>query len=147
MTSSYASLFQFHDITGLLHIVKKIVVTERSGVVCCWHMFLFPSFIVCHPDSVKVLLKSSEPKPIGTGGVYSFLMEWIGNYFTCATVCFWFGWLVYGVLRHCHQYFSYFVVVSFIDGGNQDIWRKPPTCCRKLLTNFITQCCIEYITP
>jgi hypothetical protein len=34
-------------------------------------------------------------------------------------------------------------VVSFIGGGNQ---RKPLTC-RKSLTNFITQCCIEYISP
>jgi len=31
-------------------------------------------------------------------------------------------------------------VVSFISGGKQ---RKWPTC-RKVLTNFITYCCIEY---
>ena len=31
----------------------------------------------------------------------------------------------------------------FIGGGNR---RKPPTC-RKSLTNFITQCCIEYTSP
>jgi len=89
-----APLFQFQDVTALFHIMKKIVVTERPSVICYWHMFLFPSFNVCHPDSVKVLLKSSEPKPIGTGGAYSFLMEWIGNYFTCATVGFGVGWLV-----------------------------------------------------
>jgi len=29
------------------------------------------------------------------------------------------------------------LAVSFIDGGNQSTWRKPPTC-RKSLTNFIT---------
>jgi hypothetical protein len=38
---------------------------------------------------------------------------------------------------------SYIVVVSFIGGGNRSAWRKPPTS-RKSLTNFITQCCIEY---
>ena len=43
------------------------------------------------------------------------------------------------------QYFSYMVAVSFIGGGNQRTWRKPPTC-RKSLTNFIT-CCIEYTLP
>ena len=32
-------------------------------------------------------------------------------------------------------YFSYMVVVSFIDGGNRITRRKPPTCC-KSLTNF-----------
>ena len=26
------------------------------------------------------------------------------------------------------QYFSYIVVVSVIGGGNQSVWRKPPTC-------------------
>ena len=47
----------------------------------------------------------------------------------------------YGVLRHFQQYFSCIVVVSFIGGGNQSTWRKPPTC-RKSLTNFIT-----YVVP
>jgi hypothetical protein len=35
---------------------------------------------------------------------------------------------------------------EFISGGNRSTWGKPPTC-RKLLTNFITQCCIEYTSP
>ena len=48
--------------------------------------------------------------------------------------------LAYGVQRHFQQYFSYIVVVSFIGGGNR---RKPPTCL-KTLTNFITECCIEF---
>jgi len=48
----------------------------------------------------------------------------------------WLG-LVYGVLRHVQQYFSYIVAVSFIGEGNQSTRWKPPTC-RKLLTNFIT---------
>jgi len=38
---------------------------------------------------------------------------------------------------------SIIMAVSFIGGGNQSTVRKPPTC-RKLLTNFITQCCIEH---
>jgi len=44
------------------------------------------------------------------------------------------GWLAYGVYRHCQQCF---VAVGFIAGGNRNIQRKPPTCC-KSLTNFIT---------
>jgi hypothetical protein len=35
------------------------------------------------------------------------------------------------------------VAVSFIDGGNWGTWRKSPIC-RKSLTIFITQCCIEH---
>jgi hypothetical protein len=45
--------------------------------------------------------------------------------------------LVYGVLRHFQQYFSYIVVVSFIDGRHRSKRRNPPIC-RKSLTNFIT---------
>jgi len=38
------------------------------------------------------------------------------------------------------------VSVSFIGGGNQSTWRKPPTC-HKSLTNFITLCSIKYTLP
>jgi len=36
--------------------------------------------------------------------------------------------------------------VSFIGAGNQSTQRKP-LICHKSLTNFITQCCIEYTSP
>jgi hypothetical protein len=38
------------------------------------------------------------------------------------------------------------VAVSFIGGGNRSTRRKSPTF-RKLLTNFIAQCYIEYTSP
>jgi hypothetical protein len=47
---------------------------------------------------------------------------------------------------HFQQYFSYIVVVSFIDGGNRSTWTKQQTC-RKSLTNCITKCCIEFTSP
>jgi len=34
------------------------------------------------------------------------------------------------------KYFSYIMLVSYIDGGNRSIRRAPPTC-RKSLTKFI----------
>jgi len=33
-----------------------------------------------------------------------------------------------GTEAHVHQYFSYFVAVSFIGGGNRNNRRKLPTC-------------------
>ena len=51
--------------------------------------------------------------------------------------------LAKAVKRHFQQYFNYIVAVSFIGGGN----RSKPTICRKSMTNFITQCCIEYASP
>jgi hypothetical protein len=44
--------------------------------------------------------------------------------------------LVYGVLRHFQQYFSYIVVVSFFGEGNRSTPEKTSTR-RKSLTNFI----------
>jgi hypothetical protein len=52
----------------------------------------------------------------------------------------------YGVQRHFQQYFSYIVAVSFIGRGNRSTRKKPPAC-HKLLTNFITECGIEYTSP
>jgi hypothetical protein len=37
-----------------------------------------------------------------------------------------------GVQRHFEQHFSHIVVVSFNDGGNRSIRRKPPTYCKSL---------------
>ena len=36
--------------------------------------------------------------------------------------------------------------VLYIVEGNRSTWRKLPTC-RKSLTNYIKQCCIEYTSP
>ena len=49
------------------------------------------------------------------------------------------GWFGLWCWRHFQQYFKY------IGGGNQSTRIKSPTC-RKLLTNFITYYCIEYIS-
>jgi len=38
------------------------------------------------------------------------------------------------------------IFLSFIGGGNRSTQRKP-LICRKSLTNLITKCCIEYISP
>jgi hypothetical protein len=62
---------------------------------------------------------------------------WLVLYHHIETCCWWFGlWCS----NRFQQYFSYIVTVSFIGEGNR---RKPPTS-RKLLTNFITLCYIEY---
>jgi len=41
---------------------------------------------------------------------------------------------------------TYIMAVSFIGREKWSTRRKQPTCC-KSLTNFITQCCIEYTSP
>jgi hypothetical protein len=54
--------------------------------------------------------------------------------------------VVYGVLRHFQQYFSFIVAINFIGGGNRSKQRKPLTY-RKSQTSFIILCCIEYTSP
>ena len=72
-------MFQFSTVKEIYVILQKITEKERPTIVCYWQMFLFPSFIACHPDSVKALLKSSAPKSNNIGGGYTLLLDWIGN--------------------------------------------------------------------
>lgn len=46
-----------------------------------WITFIFPLYTVVHPDTVKILLKSSEPKPKTLmAGFYRMAMPWLGEY-------------------------------------------------------------------
>ena len=59
----------------------------------------------------------------------------------------WFVWLmVFNATQCSQQYFGYIVAVRSIGEGNMSTRRKPQTC-RKSLTNFITNCCLEYMLP
>ncbi|KAK6177634.1 hypothetical protein SNE40_015694 [Patella caerulea] len=44
-----------------------------------WASLLKPVIQLNHPDTVKVLLKTSEPKPRGIGGAYEFAIPWLGE--------------------------------------------------------------------
>ena len=49
-----------------------------------------------------------------------------GDTSTNTGVFIWVG-VGYGIYHRFQQYFSYIMAISFIDGGNQSIWRKPLT--------------------
>jgi hypothetical protein len=44
------------------------------------------------------------------------------------------------------HYFSYFVAVSFIDGGNRSTRKKPPTCRRSLLPHPLQENLTGFVT-
>ncbi|XP_052239307.1 cytochrome P450 4F1-like isoform X4 [Dreissena polymorpha] len=44
-----------------------------------WVTFAKASLTVCHPETVRVVMKSSQPKPTGFGGVYRFGLPWLGE--------------------------------------------------------------------
>ncbi len=43
-----------------------------------WAGFNHPVLSVAHPDTVKAILKTSEPKSEGTGG-YNWADKWLGQ--------------------------------------------------------------------
>ncbi|XP_013084721.2 cytochrome P450 4F6-like isoform X2 [Biomphalaria glabrata] len=51
----------------------------NSKFVRFWLGPFQPNITVFHPDTVKLILKSSAPKARGLGGVYQFALPWIGD--------------------------------------------------------------------
>ncbi|OWF56653.1 Cytochrome P450 4F4 [Mizuhopecten yessoensis] len=60
-------------------LVDKGIRDTGRKITCHWMAFLYPIFGVCHPATVKILLKSSEPKNKQAGGGYFTLMPWLGD--------------------------------------------------------------------
>lgn len=44
-----------------------------------WFGFFRPIVFLNHPDTIKVLMKTAEPKPKGMNGGYRFLKQWLGE--------------------------------------------------------------------
>ncbi|XP_033748160.1 cytochrome P450 4F4-like [Pecten maximus] len=82
-------LGKFHPLWGHLHLfiplfkfqllVEKGMLETGRKITCHWMAFLYPILGVCHPDTVKILLKSSEPKNKQKGGGYFTLLPWLGD--------------------------------------------------------------------
>ncbi|XP_062588046.1 ultra-long-chain fatty acid omega-hydroxylase-like [Saccostrea cucullata] len=70
----------FDNMKGYFRTILDTQEKTRTKLFHGWTMFFYPSFGVCHPDTAKVLLKSSEPKPRhSVGGSYRFLLPWLGD--------------------------------------------------------------------
>ena len=50
-----------------------------------WFGALRPTILVTHPDTVKVILRSTEPKQMMGGGAYSLIEPWLGEQNIAAT--------------------------------------------------------------
>ncbi|XP_048238893.1 leukotriene-B4 omega-hydroxylase 3-like isoform X1 [Haliotis rufescens] len=78
----------FHWIWGNLHKVRgkatEVRMEYMDGLMRkhkyfyrLWQGAFRPLIMCCHPDSVKLLLKTSEPKPMA--GAYQFAVPWLGE--------------------------------------------------------------------
>nr|AGC92781.1 cytochrome P450 [Meretrix meretrix] len=79
-----------HWLYGNLHLLPSTNSHDRImfGVSNCntyiryyvwWTTFAKTSLTVCHPETVKIVMKTSEPKPTGFMGIYRFGLPWLGE--------------------------------------------------------------------
>lgn len=78
-----------HPVMGNLNLIKEIpdyfeliqnkVQKTRTRTYVTWITSLNHYFGVCHPETAKLLLKSSEPKPKGVGQGYRSFIPWLGD--------------------------------------------------------------------
>lgn len=54
-------------------------VNKYKYMYCWWTYGIKASISVCHPSTVRVAMKTSEPKPTGLFGVYRLALPWLGE--------------------------------------------------------------------
>lgn len=90
LTLQTTMLDSWHPIWGHLHLMNDLsdysrlviekVQTTRARLTSTWMMFFYPVFTACHPDTAKILLKSSEPKSkYSMGAPYRMILPWLGD--------------------------------------------------------------------
>lgn len=90
LTAQTTTLDSWHPIWGHLHMMNDLsdysrlviekVQTTRARLTSTWMMFFYPVFTACHPDTAKILLKSSEPKSkYSMGAPYRMILPWLGD--------------------------------------------------------------------
>jgi len=61
-----------------LKLMRDRAIRVKEGLATIWFGPLNPSVSLFHSDSIKTILKTSEPKPRGIGG-YFMLVPWLGD--------------------------------------------------------------------
>ncbi|XP_060071024.1 cytochrome P450 4A25-like [Ylistrum balloti] len=67
------------DFDHVINLCADVVAQTKSKIVSYWIMGFYPVLSVCHSETAKVVLKSSEPKPKHLGGGYSMFIDWLGD--------------------------------------------------------------------
>ena len=53
-------------------------IKKYPRAICVW-VGPRPVLITCHPETCKLVMKSSEPKHLHDKGAYSFVRPWMGE--------------------------------------------------------------------
>ncbi|CAG5126234.1 unnamed protein product [Candidula unifasciata] len=82
--SSYSLIFgNIHmipkDGEGRIAFCRELMDNHHGKYARIWWGPFWPNLVVYHPETVKVILKSSEPKPRGFGQSYELAIPWIGE--------------------------------------------------------------------
>ena len=72
----------FASVDDYMEKTNKFIYDTGAKVFPLWIYFMYPAYVIAHPDHAKRLLKSSAPKDENVGAVYTMLRPWIGKH-TC----------------------------------------------------------------
>ena len=78
---NWLSFQSFATVDDYMEKTLKFVNDTGVKVFPLWIYFLYPAYVIAHPDHAKRLLKSSAPKDDNMGAVYTMLRPWIGIIF------------------------------------------------------------------
>ena len=72
----------FQSLTSVddyMETINKFINNTGAKVFPLWIYFMYPAYVIAHPDHAKRLLKSNAPKHDNVGAVYTILRPWIGK--------------------------------------------------------------------
>lgn len=67
--------------------MKDVAQRHGNRAVAFWFGPFRPNVLVVHPDTIKLILKTTEPKALKDSGGYAMVVPWLGRemllYYLC----------------------------------------------------------------
>ncbi|XP_033748641.1 cytochrome P450 4A25-like isoform X2 [Pecten maximus] len=75
----WGNLNLIKEVPDYFELIQQCVQKTRTRTYVTWITSMSHYFGVCHPETAKLLLKSSAPKPKGVGQGYRSFIPWLGD--------------------------------------------------------------------
>ncbi|OWF55819.1 cytochrome P450 4A25-like [Mizuhopecten yessoensis] len=75
----WGNLHNFKNFKEFHKLMFEVLDKSKPRVVVFWRLFFSPIFMCVHPDTTRVIFKSSEPKPRDRMSIYQQIVPWIGE--------------------------------------------------------------------